>query len=451
MFAWESKEKYFEDIAAVYHSVARRFDTAEWAAILQKLGSLGFDDKNLGWETLVFFLEHPFIPQTVWSSFAEYFLWTDNVTAVPWQLRDSIPTLRREMDPENALPYDGLVGTPGCSDRYLGYRRSLRDAILENREADVERYFRLAAAVYDKDPTLFLMAFSYYDRIQGRREKASVLLAWNALSGYLALCPDSPRYEKYRVEYMYLRGFATEALAACDALIAKYPSDLSCRQIEMDLLIQMREPEKARRERYRIRKEYAKILSRAKKNPTVDSPYSDENRRLVDTMNASYPDAWPWHVKGRRLLLILIAILILLCASLLLTAGQSLRQLLPRNASAATASAEKDSSVTGLIAQIQIRHLEEIYSYELSIGEGGTKDVRFDSETGCSEETKEAILSEIAGFVRSYAASFPDADPPVDWRVTFDKKGQKDAVYISDPSRIVEEDADEGAIWTQLM
>lgn len=448
---------FFAQMKVLYENLPTRTQANAWERMLMSQPLHDSNDRaSVSFPVLHFLVEHPYVSQNTWVLFDAFFGWTAPETYIPPHVVDMIKIVKRETNSRYAMSYEGIPET-STKEKYLFYRRCLRDSAIEDRRDDVRRYYELAMQLCSSDPELNRIAFLFYDGLK-HWEQTSVMIgyAWEALTGLLTLRPDFFAFEIKKPEYLVKRGFDTEALHEYRIISKKYPLDLSVLYRRMECFQTLHDKAGATAERALIRSSFSRIQKQLEKDMTLVENKDEivrlvrTNQSIMDELNAKYPltPISTDGIKKRPQLLIGggvgVLVILLLAVGTLYSCGafgDKNQSRIRSNASYASDAPFPDSvsePIADFGENIQMRYTNDVFSHTMQYSAEGYLEFKLKSLQRFSQDTCEDILNDVSGFVASRKSSYPDEYVPVLWRIVFVSEDSTEIAYLSDPTRINE-------------
>ncbi len=436
----------------LYRNPETRILASDWERLLIQAPLTEASDRDaIAAGVLQFFIDHPYVPGRVWSMFDAFFGWTVYEKSYLHLPTESIGVIQHETNTTYSLSYLPII--PEATDpKYMSYKRSLRDAAIDDRRDDVRRYFDLASHICGKDPELYALAFRYYDSLN-HWEQTSVMIgyAWEALTQLLSLLGDSYDYEIKRPEYLKKRGFDTEALDAYRQLAKKYPYRLEIPYRRMECLYTLHDKGGASAERMQIHALYPRVRKELEKrrisagNPMEIDKLIAENESIMLEINNRYPlmPIPDENTRNGKILLIaaglaVVVVVILLVIFLPGMIGANKRDTKygPDPSILENQMAEVNEATIDFAENLQLRFPNELYSHDLEYSDDGYLVLTLTSLQSFTSSVRERILSDVAGFVRNRRSTSPDEYTTASWRVIFVSGDASTESYISSAEKI---------------
>lgn len=452
--AWSDvlAKAFFAQMNVLYENLTTRTGASAWERMLMSQPLQDPDDRaSISFFVLQFLVEHPYVSHNTWVQFDAFFGWTAPETTVPSHAKDMIQIVKRETDPRYAMTYEGLPEDLP-KEKYLSYRRSMRDAVIEDRRDDVRRYYELAMHLCSSDPELHRIAFLFYDGLK-HWEQTSVMIgyAWESLTALLSLRPDFFAFEIKKPEYLMKRGFDTEALTEYRAISKKYPLDLSVLYRRMECFQTLHDKAGATTERTLIRSSFSRVQKQLEKDMALVENKDEivrliqANQTIMDELNAKYPltPISTEEIKKRPQLLVIVGavalVVLLLVVGTLYSCGAFGGKNKPSPPQYTSDNPIPDSvseSILSFGENIQVRYMTSIFSHSMSYTSLGELEFTLVSLQEFDQSTCEKILDDIAGFVSAPKSTFAQEEVPLLWRVVFSVEDREQVVYLSNPARI---------------
>lgn len=437
----------------LYQNPDTRVQATEWERLLIQAPLTEAAERDaIAGPVLRFLVENPYVAGRVWSMFDAFFGWTVYEKAYLRLPKESLDIVRHETNTTFSLSYNATI--PEASEpKYLSYKRSLRDAAIDDRRDDVRRYYELASHLCAQDSELYALAFRYYDGLN-HWEQTSVMIgyAWEALTQLLSMCVDFYDYEIKRPEYLKKRGFDTEALDAYRQLAKKYPYRLEIPYKRMECLYSLHDKAGASAERMqilamfpRVRKELEKRRINAGNPIEIDSLIA-ENASIIEEINARFP-AMPLpdeNTRGGKIILItavlavvIVAILLVIFLPGMLGSSKSDGHFGPDSAILENQPATVDDATIDFAENLQLRFPNDLYSHDIDYSGDGYLVLTLTSLQSVDASVRERILSDVAGFVRNRRSTSSADYTTACWRVTFASGDGSSESYISSAEKIL--------------
>ena len=451
----ETATSFFTWMNDSYSSVATRNDAIAWERhlISQPLNDPK-DRSSICFSVLDFFVKHPYLPQRTWILFNAFFGWTEMETVVPSEYQTAIRTVMHETDTRFSIKYDNVPENE-YTEKYLSYRRNMRDAAIDDHRDDVRRFYELAAHLCPNDPELHRIAFLYYDGLKHWEQTSAMIgYAWGALNQYLSLCPNDLFFETKKAEYLMKRGFDSEALAEYKDISKKYPLHLFVQNKRMECFLKLHDKVGASSERNAIRSSYSRVQKQLERD-RLQSNNKDaidrlllENRSILDEIDAKYPQTQlstlDIRQKPQLVLIVTAGVFVVLLGAILLFSG--LKNMVGGSSTGSTydfdetVPDEVSNDILSFADSLQTRYPNDIFSHSMAYNQYGYLEFSLVSMQSIEKEKRVEILNDISKYVTSRKVNFPGDYTPVLWKVRFQLNEGTDIIYLSDPDKILSND-----------
>lgn len=448
----EAARSFFDRMTEMYSVRSSRIDSMAWERLLMSQPLYDSNHRtSASFAVLDFFVKHPYLTHDTWVLYNTFFGWTAMETVVPPESAAAIHTVVHEVDTRFAMHLDH-VPEDEHSEKYLAYRRNMRDAAIDDKRDDVRRFYELASHLCTSDPELFRIAFRYYDGLKHwEQTSAMISYAWEALTRYLSLCPDDLEMEMMRAEYLLKRGFDTEALNEFKTISKKYPLHLSALYKRMECFLVLHDKAGASSQRNVIRNSYTRVQKQLEHDRLQSNSKEEidhllaENKQILDELNEKYPQSQlsPQDIRHRPFFKILAAAAVILVIGVIYFGFTGLKNLTGGSSPSGnvyvpdeTVPKEVSEALLNFADSIQMRYPNDVFAHSMTYDRYGYLEFSLQSMQKFDENLQDKILKDISNFVATRKITFSDEYTPVLWKVRFQPKDQQEIIYFSDPVKI---------------
>jgi hypothetical protein len=448
----DTAKLFFSQMTELYSVRSARLDALAWERLLMAQPLQDPDQRcSAGLSVLDFFIKHPYLTHEIWVLYNAFFGWTAMETVAPPSIKTAIHTVSHEVDEAYFMNFDHIPDNDN-SEKYLSYRRSMRDAAIDDKRDDVRRYYELALNLCASDPELYRVAFQYYNGLKHWEQTSTITsYAWEVLTRYLSLCPDNLELEILKAEYLLKRGFDTETLNEFKAISKKYPLRLSVLYKRMECFLVLRDQAGAALERNTIRSSYSRVQKQLERDrmQAEDKEEIDrllaENKGVLEELNSKYPQSQlsPADIRRKPYFKILVALAAILLLAGLYLAFTGLKSLISGSTPGVevyvpdeTVPEEVSEALLSFAMSLQTRYPNDIFSYSMKYDRYGYMEFSLQSMQKFDKNTQKKILMDISNFVATRKITFSEEYTPVLWKVQFMQNESQEIVYYSNPAKI---------------
>lgn len=199
---------------------------------------------------------NPLLPQTVWVFLDNLFHWSDQLFSIPKDYESEKNLLAIETDPKWAISFSRFrltksLPTPVSKDdqtpakltwehkrtkkpssanvdfeQYATYRRNMRNSIIEGNSEAVEKWFIMAADLFDGDPDLFVIGYEFMTGIRSAGQPANNELFQGIVERLLDFYPEHIVFLISRADCMTDQKQYEQAIMEYKKLAARFPDSL---------------------------------------------------------------------------------------------------------------------------------------------------------------------------------------------------------------------------------
>lgn len=201
-------------------------------------------------------IANPLLPQTVWVFLDNLFHWSDPLFSIPKDYENEKRILAIETDPKWAVSFSRFrltksLGNPATREdptgagltwehkrtkkisafnidfeQYAICRRNMRNAIIEENAEAAEKWFIMAANLFDGDPDLFVIVYEYMKDLRNAEKPVKNELFRGIVERLLDFYPEHIIFLISRADCMADQKQYEQAIIEYKKLAARFPDSL---------------------------------------------------------------------------------------------------------------------------------------------------------------------------------------------------------------------------------
>ncbi len=199
---------------------------------------------------------NPLLPQTVWIFLDHLFHWRDQLFSLPKDYDNEKKILMLETDPKWDFSYSRfrltkslisnlskeeqasvkpswehkrtkkLSSTNVDYEQYAIYRRNMRNAIIEKDKEAVEKFFIMAADLFDGDPDLFVIVYDFMKELRDEGQLSNKALFRDIVERLLDFYPEHITFLICRADCILDQKQYDQAITEYKKLALRFPDSL---------------------------------------------------------------------------------------------------------------------------------------------------------------------------------------------------------------------------------